>query len=66
MERPKDMSALYTALSKEAWKEQRIKDLAAAIHGYVALKGAEPLLVEDELDLVGNWISELKTLWESM
>lgn len=66
MEQPKDIPALHDVLSKEAWKEQRIKDLAAAIHGYVALKGAEPLMVDDELDLVGNWISELKTLWESM
>lgn len=61
-----DIPKLHTILAEAAWKEQRIKDLAAAIHGHIAIKGAEPIVEGEDLDIVGGWIDELKKLWESM
>lgn len=61
-----DIPKFHTMLAQAAWKEQRIKDLAAAIHGHIAIRGAEPIIEGEDLDIVGGWIDELKTLWESM
>ena len=53
-------------LTREGARERRMGELAGGIFNHLKVKGAEPLDVGEDLDVVGAWIAELKDLWESM
>lgn len=64
--RPMGDKAAFVPVPKDFWKMLRARDLAQAVFEFIQNDDGAAIERGDNLDPVGEWINELRELWETM